>query len=239
MKALIRLLVWIASASFVLMGCERDKPYVEPHTLSIFPNQAGNIRITYVEDTTFNSAGINQPLVDTYFKQYILGDTVEYLSGRDLREVNVYRSPVREDSVFNWSYDRLWTQFFEPAPNGNYYAERIEQNQRVVVLQFPVFPGVTWNGNLFNVDNAQEFFYERVDSTVIIRGKRFDNCVVVIQEAEIASFITDNFAYEIYAPNVGLIKKYRRKLIFDGPNGEFNPDESFIYQEEIVDFAVD
>ncbi len=237
MKRIFGILLLLALV--VLTACEQDKPYVLAHTLTIFPNQSGFSRISYVEDTTFNSAGINAPLTDLYFKREDLGGEEEDLSGRPLRIIDVYKSPVRFDSSYAWEYDRRWTQYFETQPRGNYYAERMEQNRRTVVLQFPVYPGVTWNGNLFNELDAEEFFYEQVDTTVSVRGKTFENCVLVIQAADTSGFITDRYAYEIYAPEVGLIKKYDRSLIFDGPNGEFNPDESYIYLEEVVEWSGD
>lgn len=228
---------WVLGLFLLLMACEQDKPYVLPHTPLIFPNQAGVQRISYVEDTTFNSAGIDQPVVDLYFKWEQLAGEETDLTGRNLRLVDVHRSVVRFDSSYAWEYDRRWAQYFEPQPSGNYYAERIEQNRRTRVLKFPVFPGVSWNGNLFNEQATEEFFYQNVDTTVVVRGRGFDNCVVVVQAADTTGFITDRFAYEIYAPEIGLIKKYDRTLVFDGPNGEFNPDRSYIYREEIVEWG--
>jgi len=218
------------------MGCDRDKSVILPHTELIFPDTEGLSRISYVEDTTFTTAGINAPQVVTYFKQEVLGGIEEDLSGRRIRRIDVFQSPAPADSSYDFVYDRLWTHHFEPLADGDYYAERTEQNKRVRVLKFPVYEGVRWNGNLFNNDDPLLFEYQNVDTTVVIRGKTYENCVMVIQEVDTSGIIFDRFAYEIYAPNIGLVKKYSRSLVFDGPPPDtFNPADSYIYYEEIVE----
>ncbi len=217
----------------VLLHCNRTKEVIAPHTLEIFPLQKGKYRISFVRDTTFNTAGRNKGLADVYFKKEIIGDTEEDLLGRMLHVVEVSRSDSARYPDFDFVVSRIYSHYLPENPEGNYYAERIEENTRTLVLKFPVYPEVVWNGNQFNNLGPQEFRYQLIDTNVVIRGTTYEQCVMVVQKADTNNFISDKFAYEIYAPQIGLVKKYDRTLVFDGPNGEFNPDRSRVYIEEI------
>jgi hypothetical protein len=213
-------------------GCEQSKEYVLPHTLSIFPHEAGKYRILLVRDTTFTTAGKQG---QNYYKRELLAGEEQDLRGRSLRLIEVYRSPAELGSAYDFSLDRVWSQFFQPQESGTYYAERTEENQRYLLLKFPVSEVQRWNRNAFNSQGEQELRYGNVDTTVTVNGKTFEHCVYVIQKDDTLGFINKAFAYEIYAPEVGLIKKYDNTQVFDGPRGEFNPDKSRIYLEEIVE----
>jgi hypothetical protein len=218
-------------------GCDRDQAYILPSTLDIFPHEAGHTRVMYVEDTTYNTAGLDVPIVSVFVQRESLGGLETDLRGREVRIVNV---EVSTDSGRQFQPDRTWTQYFEPQAEGTYYAERIEQNQRVLVLKFPVYPGVAWNGNLYNNAGVKEFYYQNIDSTVTVNGQSFENCVVVMRDNE-QTLISDRLAYDIYAPGVGLIERYDRNLIFDQngntPEETFNPSASYSRREVLIDWA--
>lgn len=220
-------------ASLVLLNCNREKQIVVPHTLEIFPLETGKYRITYVRDTTFTTAGRDKGLADVFFKKEVIADSEEDLLGRPISAIQVFRSDSFLYPDYDFKASRVYTQYLEPQATGDYYAERIEENQRYLVLKFPAFEGVRWNGNQFNNFGAQEFKYHTIDTNVVIRGITYESCVMVVQKADTNNFISDKFAYEIYAPGIGLVKKYDYTIVNDGPQGEFNPDESHIYIEEI------
>lgn len=223
----------IVLAGLLLMNCNREKEIVKPHTLEIFPLEKGRSRITYVRDTTFTTAGRDKGIGDVYFKKELIAEQEEDLLGRPIVAVQVFRSDSFLYPMYDFKASRVYTQYLEPAETGDYFAERIEENQRYLVLKFPAFEGVRWNGNQFNNFGPQEFKYQTIDTNVVIRGVTYENCVMVVQKADTNNFISDKFAYEIYAPGIGLVKKYDYTIVNDGPQGEFNPDESRIYIEEI------
>jgi hypothetical protein len=232
---------WFFPALLLLLwaGCDRDQAYILPSTLEIFPNEAGHTRVMYVEDTTYTTAGREVPLVLGFYQRETLGEQEADLMGRDVRLVNVETSPVLPDSQFVFEPDRVWTQYFEPQPQGDYYAERVEQNQRVLALKFPVYPGLAWNGNLYNNQGPQEFYYQAIDSTVMVNGQSFEHCVVVVRQPREQGLIFDRWAYDVYAPGIGVIERYDRNLVFD-QNGNteaetFNPSASYIRREFYVD----
>ncbi|TAE50076.1 MAG: hypothetical protein EAZ89_12870 [Bacteroidetes bacterium] len=213
-------------------ACNRVKDYIEPHTLLIFPTDPGHFRISLVQDTTYDTGG---PVPAAYYKKEVNGGLETDLTGRTIQAIEIFRSPEELGQNYQFTLSRVWAQYIEPVEGQNYYAERIEENVRTLILKFPVYEGIRWNGNLYNNRGVQEYKYGNIDTTVVVRGRSFPNCVVVIQKADTSGFINKKFAYEIYSPEIGLVKKYDRSLVFDGPNGEFNPDKSRIYVEEIIE----
>lgn len=230
-----RLLLLCLPASLLLLHCERNKEVILPHTYEIFPLTPGLTRISFVADTTYTTAGINAPEVDSYYKQEVQTGTETDLTGRELRIVELYRSELAAGTSYDFRPFRVATHYLDPVAGSDYFGERIENNLRVQVLKFPVHPAQRWNGHQYNNLRSETFTYAHVDTAVTIRGITYENCVMVLQKLDTAGVIRKEFAYEIYAPGIGLIKKYDSSLIFDQPDGGFNPSASRIYYEELIE----
>jgi hypothetical protein len=207
-----------------------------PHTELIFPLEDGQSRIYLVEDTSFTVQAV---VTDRFYRQELINGTEEDLSGREVSRLETYRSEDSLGTNFDFMIDRVWTAFKDP-----HYAERIEENVRRLMLKFPVSIGVEWNSNQFNSMGSQRYTYQVLDSTLVLNGMTFQNCVLVIEKADTSGFINNKFAYTLYAPDIGKIKSFDRTMVCDGANatGEpcspdnpgFNPDKSFIHSEILV-----
>ncbi|WNJ19573.1 hypothetical protein [Pontibacter sp. G13] len=230
MMRTLKIYLSVVCTLLLLSGCQEDADPILPHTEFILPDAEGLTKITQIIDTTYNTAG---PLVEKYFKQEIQRGTEKDLTGRDIRLIDVYRSEDIYGTDFQWELNRVWSQYIEERSDSYYFAERTEENKRIQILKFPVYPGIQWDGNRYNSDQSQIYTYTHLDTMVTVQGHIYDHCVVVLRE-ETRTSISDILDYEIYAPNVGLIKKYNRTKIFNGSNFEFNPDLSRVYVEEIV-----
>lgn len=226
------LILILLSGLLFSTACNRVKDLILPHTELIFPLEQGRFRITEVIDTTFDTRGA---VVDHFYKRERNANTSTDLLDRALTRIEAERSEIEFGDAYRFEPYRVWAQYIDPNAEGTHFAERIQENQRILVLKFPVFPGVSWNGNLFNNQGTEVFRYQEVDTTVVVKGVSYENCVMVVQKADTNGFINFKFAYEIYAPSIGLIKKFDKTLVNDGPNGEFNPDRSRIYIEEIIE----
>ena len=233
------LFITLLLSAFVSGNCNRVREGILPHTELIFPIESGKYRISLVTDTTYTTAGLNAPQVERYYKKEETGEIEQDLDGRNLHKIHVFESEFDLGQNYDFNQTRVWAQYKPDNPVGDYFAERIEENRRILILKFPVYPDISWNANLYNSLGNQsaynEYYYQEVDTTVVVQGKTYEHCVMVVHE-NTDGFIRKSFAYEIYAPEVGLIKKYRNTLVMDGPPGkEFNPDESRIYLEELVE----
>lgn len=222
--------------ALLFLQCERVKENIPAHTELIFPLESGKYRISVVYDTTFTTAGINDPTTDAYYKRESNGAKEEDLLGRQITLLQVEQSDLSNGQNYDFIPTRVWSQYKPTDSEASYFAERTEENQRILVLKFPVFTNISWNGNQFNTLGEKEFYYSNIDTTVTVQGNTFENCVVVVQE-NVDGLIRKSLVYEVYAPGVGLIKKYINTIVNDGPpNKPFNPDDSRIYLEELVEY---
>ncbi len=230
MNQRISVFFFLVAGSF--LSCDNQLELIQPHTWDIFPVEEGASRITFRIDSTYDTSG---GLEDAYYKRETIGNEETDLTGRRVRRLLVDRSEADLGNAYEWQRDRVWAIYVPDSVNGDYYVERIEENKRIRVLKFPVFEGVQWNGNQLNQDKPQPFEYVITDTTVSVSAGTFDNCVMVINKDERASFIQDTYAYEVYAPGIGLIKKYDRTKFYDKPGNAFNEAASYVIQEELVE----
>ncbi len=205
----------------LLTGCNSTIDPVLPEPTAIFPVDSGKTRMYYVMDTVYQSTG-GQFDDLRYYKRELGGGTAKDLLGRELSKLLIYTSPDSLDSmsnpVFSWTFSELWSRFADDQG-----AELSEGNIRYQVLKFPIMEGLSWDGNSLNDEGEQTYEYISVDSTVTVNGIEFDDCVVVLQvpfrtAGTKISFYIEEFAYEIYAPGVGKIFKYKKVYSQQNPS---------------------
>ncbi len=84
--------------------------------------------------------------------------------------------------------------------------EKVENNQKIVKLTFPIRIGVTWKGNAFNNLDEWDFKYLEVHESFEVQGQNFDS-TVFIQQIDEKNLIEERNYSERYARNVGLISR--------------------------------
>lgn len=229
------LIISLLFSSLILCNCNRVKEVIPPHTSLIYPIIEGKYRTSLVIDTTFDTGG---DVLNKYYKKEETRGTEEDNIGREVNLLHVSRSAFEWGDAREFELDRVWYQYKNPDRTGDYFAEKIEENSRSLVLKFPAYPGVSWNGNLYNSREKENFFYHRVDTAVSVQGTLYENCVMVVQKVDTLGLLNQKFAYEIYAPNIGLIKKYDRTMIYKQPGfqkKDLKTSESRVYLEEIIE----
>lgn len=132
---------------------------------------------------------------------------------------------------------------------------RVEENLRFMKLLFPIMLGEEWDGNLFdhkietNVgQNTIEPYFEwsyavlQDDRSITLEGVDYTG-VVEVQQADHEDEINLRWSNELYAPNVGMIKREMRILSSQCvPNNNCNGTEWIDYAEEgftLVQILVD
>lgn len=86
---------------------------------------------------------------------------------------------------------------------------RVENNVPYQVLKFPAKYDYSWDLNLYNQEDEQLVFYDKIFSHDTIYTSTFDSVLVVLQK-DFKSLYTWDYAEERYARNVGLI--YRKNI---------------------------
>ncbi len=221
-----------------LTSCNRTFDPTPEHVYRIFPTEDGKYRIYHVIDTVFETALQQEYEVLNYYKQELNDGKEVDLLDREVTRLMIYRSPdtlgTPEDPEYSWTFHELWT-----LHNGEEYNERIEGNTRFLVLRNPAYPDATWDGNLFNNETQQTYRYGNIDTTVVVQGVTYENCVYVLQQEfyqpipDSSDFFISDYQYEIYAPDIGMIKRLYKRFRMQG--GVAVADESRIFIEELVE----
>lgn len=209
--------------------CNRIKNPIPEYTERIFPIEEGQSRIYWILDTTYS---VQDTFVDWFYRKEVIGPTETDLLGREVYRLETFRSEYDLGSNYDWQPERIWTVYKDDE-----FAERMEDNQRTLVLKFPVFPGIKWNGNLYNGIGEQEFKYQSIDTVMDVQGVTYDPLVFVLNSlpSDTTSLIKQRLAYELYAPDIGKVMHYDLTKVYDQPNSRIpNPDKSYTHIEILV-----
>lgn len=226
-----RLLFIIGVGLFCLafIQCNRIKTPIPEYTERIFPIEVGQSQIYWVIDTTYS---VQDTLVDWFYRKEVIGETETDLLGREVYRLETFRSEYDLGTNYEWKPERVWTVYKDDE-----FAERVVDNQRVLVLKFPVFPKIKWNGNLYNGEGEQEFKYQSIDTVLEVNGMEYDPLIFVLNSlpSDTTSLIKQRLAYELYSPGIGKVMHYDLTKVYDQPNSRFlNPDKSYTHVEILV-----
>lgn len=221
-------------AVILFWGCDRTYDPLPEHVERVFPLEEGKERIYMVTDTTYES-NLGVEGREYVRREYYDGLETDLL-GREVRKVFIYNAPDSVNStgqrVYNWEYVDLWTDYKDDQ-----YAERSEGNTRYLLMKQPPIEDIAWNGNLFNGKDAETYTYVNIDTTLVVEGKTYENCVFVLQvpfrrTGDPGTFFLEEYAYEAYAPDIGKILKYRKYIEVQSGSTQ---QESRVFYERLID----
>lgn len=113
---------------------------------------------------------------------------------------------TRDNSGDNWALSDVWST--QIADNS---AQQVEENIRYVKLRFPVHLNKSWDGNVFNINDAEEYRITEIDAAWSINQTDFDSVLTVVQEAD-SSLIHKDVKTEKYTKHLGLIYKEETQI---------------------------
>jgi hypothetical protein len=185
-------------ALVLFFSCKKDKEIIQQDLgYSYFPVKPGSW-IIYDVDSIFHDEF--KGTIDTFHFQ--VKEVIESVfldnSERETQRIERYK---RSNDSLPWVIKNVWT-----SNRTSSTAERVEDNQRFVKLNFPPDLNKSWNGNAFNTLPEMAYSYKLLDSQQIIGGTKFDSTLIVVQVDDI-NLIQEEYAAEYYAKNVGMIYK--------------------------------
>lgn len=194
-----------------ITACKRDPGPKPDLGYNYFPDAIGTYVVYNVDSFAYNSSTFPAK-----------ADTIKYQLKEKIASIysdNEGRSTIRLERYIK-KYNRLisyndmsWTLRNVWAENKTLRsAEKVEDNVRFVKLVFPVKEEQQWNGNAKNVNDDEEYKYGFIDLSRKIGTITFDSVLQVIQHDE-KSLVSQNYAEEKYARNVGFI--YKRVINVD------------------------
>ncbi len=199
--------VLLLSLSLILFAssCKKEP---SPAVISSFhygyyPIKEGSFWIYQVTEIIHDeNAAIPHDTISYQLKTEI-GDTLIDNEGRIVNRFNRYK---RSNSFASWVISDVWTTVL-----ANNRAELVEENIRRVVLRFPVKTATIWDPNQFNFLPSLQAYYEDLHEPFSLGAIQSDSTVHVISAKELTLVSYQN-QYEVYAKQIGLVKKYYKDL---------------------------
>ena len=165
-----------------------------------FPLEIGLFREYEVEEINFLFNG--QSDTSNFLLRELIVDSVENDDGTLNYTLHQFS---RQDTTQTWSLDSVWTTR-RTAIQGIV----VENNTPFVKLVFPADENKTWDGNVLNTKEFDEYQMVNVFREFVIdslESINFDNTITVIQN-DFRDLITMNdVRTEVYAENIGLVYK--------------------------------
>ncbi|MBX7243805.1 MAG: hypothetical protein K1X92_18840 [Bacteroidia bacterium] len=232
--------LWVSGLIlFITFGCTRNKEYITPTSWLVFPTDSGKYRTYKAIDTSFTVQN-QQGIRDEYFRKEEIGGVVDF-ELKSFHKLYTFRTENEDDSI-NYELDRIWTIYKDTTK----FAEVIKENVRELVIKFPVYADTTytWDPYLYaDTYEAHNLRYRcsHADTTVTVRGKTFEHCVVIFESTREDTISSPSIAlkyrkaYTVYAPNVGKIKRYYKQIDRSTSAGQINTETSSVHIEEIVE----
>jgi len=179
-------------------SCKKDKNF-SPVDLgySYIPVNTGHW-IIYDVDSIARDVFNNINITYHYQLKEYIESTFNDNSGRPTQRIERYK---KTSDTTDWQICDVWT-----SNKTTMTYEKVEENIRFVKLTFPVRQGNQWNGNAYNEYPEQDYLYKNVNTHFSINGFSFDSTLTVLQQQD-TTLISGDYAYEMYAKNVGMISK--------------------------------
>nr|WP_295927015.1 hypothetical protein [uncultured Dyadobacter sp.] len=177
-----------------LLSCEKST--TDPLDIyGYYPLKTGHYQIYEVNEETY-STGQNAPVIKKWQEkdeiEKMIGDSAgitTYLVSRSTRNTSAdYWQKVKEYTVQKFP-DKLLVNI---------------DNQSFFSLVFPVDTRMKWNGNTYNNQDKQDYYYEKVNEPAQIGEKSFNQSLTVVERKD-TSIINKYVGVKVYGMGVGLV----------------------------------
>ncbi|WP_159474524.1 hypothetical protein [Dyadobacter sp. 3J3] len=166
------------------------------NTYDYFPLTVGHYMVYDVNEAVYSS-GQTKPVIKAYQeKDEISSVTVNsdgsstYIVSRSSRNTaSDYWVKTKEYSI-NQFPDKLIFNI---------------DNQSQVPLVFPIDSKITWNGNMYNTLDAEDYHYENINQPFTLGALSFDKSLTLIERSDTTSVIDYDLGLKRFAIGVGLI----------------------------------
>ncbi|MBN8702458.1 MAG: hypothetical protein J0M08_05310 [Bacteroidetes bacterium] len=196
--------ILLATTLFFLFSCEKEKDAkITDIGYNYFPLQVGSYWVYDVDSVVYDDFENDTDYYHYRIKEYVESTFQDFAGNtafRIERYVKHYNAIVPYDSI-SWQLQNVCF-----ANKTKTTAEKVEENMRYVKLIFPVEENKTWNGNSYNMLGEMDYTYESIDQSKTINNLHFDSTLVV-QQSNTTNAIEKKYYIEIFAKNIGLVKK--------------------------------
>ncbi|MEX1000869.1 MAG: hypothetical protein WDZ35_02010 [Crocinitomicaceae bacterium] len=182
-------------------ACKKDEPAII-YGYQYFPIDSGKY-VTYDVVDIFHDEILLKHDTNNYQIKEVMGEEDIDLEGEPFRKLYRY---IRENDSLNWQLKDVWV-----VKKTARSVEVVEENKRRIKMAFSISYDQYWDGNALNADEEEQCYYRDIYKPITVGTIDYDSSVVV-EHQDFTSFIEYNRFYEVYAPNVGRIKTYKKDL---------------------------
>jgi hypothetical protein len=205
---------------FAFFACERVVETLDPISYDYFPLSTNKFKTYKIDSTVYDEYNCSVVLTSYYIKE-ITGAEGTDAEGDPYYPVYRY---ITYDTSQPWVLLNIWTEKIEDNQ-----VQRVEDNQRLIKLVFPVLNDKRWDGipyirrdtlvplrggvidmykdwDDFVIHNVGETFVDTVSGTLYTDA-------VQISQVDKTNNIERRFSREVYAKDIGMV--YREMWILD------------------------
>lgn len=187
---------------FILLACQKQEGEQAFLGYDYYPLEEGRWIIYQVDSIVYDDF-----LQETRQYSYQVKEVQEaFFTNSQQNQIMRLERFYRADELSPWQFKNTWTA---QRTSGN--AQKTEENQTFVKMVFPVKRSQLWNGNAFNHKSSQEYRYIDLHQSFQIPAGVFDSTITVLQKS-FTTLISEEYQYEVYAWQEGLIYKKFRNL---------------------------
>jgi hypothetical protein len=213
------------------ISCDSSDDHQPDTGKGYFPLRKGLFQIYNVERTAYT---LGVPTTTSYQLKTIVVDS--FPNANDAYTYVIHRSS-RGDDASPWSYIDTWSV-------RDASAETVVSigNLSVVSLKYPVSSGLTWNANVYNTLDEDEFAIADLKDDMTLGGTDFSDCLTVTQSNNEDFIVALDQRKEIYAMGVGLVYKDSTMLYYcTQPDcvGQEVVEDGIIYKQTIKSYGVE
>lgn len=203
LKSLSILLVTVS----ILLGCKKGTEDPIAFGYEYFPTDSGRYVQFKVDSIHWDDFSSPSTIDSFHFDIRELNDSL-FKDNTGDTAVTIIR--LRRDSANGiWYVKDVWSMKETKSR-----AEKVEENERIVKLTFPIVEGATWNGNLYNTEDPWVYKLTNVGKPYTVNGFTFAETVTVTQtgnndipQGQTEPLINKQVGKEVYAKGIGLIYK--------------------------------
>ncbi len=205
-KKSILLFPFLCIVGVLVNSCETNEgePVYVGH--EYFGHTEGKWLIYQVDSTVYDD------FLEEVFHYHYQVKEVNVRYREDLAQENkmLHERFYRENDEQPWQVKNVWTSQLTST-----MALKTIENTTYVKLSFPLWinpdvpeRGKQWDGNAFNTLPSQNYEITHLHDPMQIGTLSFDSTLRVLQK-DLSTLIGQEFQYEIYSPNIGMVmKKY-------------------------------
>lgn len=220
-------------ALILMSACDNDNEHrITDSGYDYFPLKVGLYQRYMVDEIRYSQVAepetlryeLKQVVVDSFFNA---SNNIVYV---------IHRS-TRPDENTDWQFLETWS-----ARRDSQSAIMVEGNTAYQKLSFPLSKGGVWDGNKFNDLGEDTYTLKEVDVASEVNGTNFDKTLTVEHEFNDDPIVYTDLRAEVYARNIGLIKKETTQLVYcqsQTCSGNELIESGVVYKQEIIEYGME